>query len=294
MVIVRLVGGVGNQLFQYAAARSLAVRHRVNLKLDITPFDAYKLHKYSLSNFNIQEELATCEEIERIKSGVGINKWLSFMWYFRVNRTAYYRQPVFTENVLGPFDPNIFKTPKNIYLDGYWQSEKYFFDIQDIIRTEFTTKPNHSLQTQQIAEHITNVQSVSIHIRRGDYVSNPETNRVHGACNLDYYHRCIAKIRENIVSPHFFVFSDDPKWVINNLRIAAPITYVTHNDASRNYEDLHLMSLCRHNIIANSSFSWWGAWLNANPNKMILAPRKWFNDASIDTSDLLPDKWLKI
>jgi hypothetical protein len=293
MVIVKLVGGLGNQLFQYAAARRLSVLHQTTLKLDITPFESYKLHRYSLNPFRIQEVFATSEEIAQVK---GISKKRLARIALRLIRRLkpYYRRPVFSETPLRPFDPNILKTPKDVYLDGYWQSEKYFVDIQDIVRREFTIKYEQDRQSHEIAEEIVNTQSVSIHMRRGDYVSNPETRRVHGVCNLDYYKQCVSLIAEKITNPHFFVFSDDPGWATENLRLDYPITFVTHNDATRNYEDLRLMSQCKHHIAANSSFSWWGAWLCTCPGKIVIAPKRWFKEPGLDTRDLLPEGWIKV
>ena len=136
--------------------------------------------------------------------------------------------------------------------------------------------------------------NIILPLRRGDYVSNPETRRVHGVCNLDYYRQCISLITERITNPLFFVFSDDPGWIIEKLRLDYPTTFVIHNDAARNYEDLRLMSLCRHHIIANSSFSWWGAWLCTCPGKIVMAPKRWFKELSRDTRDLLPESWQRI
>lgn len=293
MVIVRLIGGLGNQLFQYAAARRIAQRRNLPLKLDISGFESYKLHAYSLKHFCIREEFATPEEIAEVK---GTSKKGLAKLAFRLGRKLkpYYRWSVFREPHFGPFDPNIMKTPDQVYLDGYWQSEKYFVDIQDVIRREFTVKYEQDRQSRAMAEKIARIQSVSIHVRRGDYVSNPRTNQILGTCGLDYYEQCVKRIAEQILFPHFFVFSDDPRWVTENLRLDYPATLVTHNDAARNYEDLRLMSMCKHNVIANSSFSWWGAWLNANPTKIVIAPRKWFNAPSLDDRDLLPDGWVRV
>ncbi len=293
VVIVRFVGGLGNQMFQYAAGRRLSLLHQVPLKLDIGAFEHDELRRYSLSPFRIQEEFATPEDIEKVK---GTSKRGLARIIFRLSQKLkpYYKRSIFAESTLSPFDPNIMETPKHVYLDGYWQSESYFIDIQEVIRREFAVKYEQDRQSREIAEQIANTQSVSIHVRRGDYVSNPKTRRVHGVCNLDYYRKCISLITEKITSPHFFVFSDDPGWVVENLRLDYPATLITHNDATRDYEDLRLMSMCKHNIIANSSFSWWGAWLNANPDKIVLAPRRWFNDSSLDTRDLLPEDWIKV
>ena len=296
MVIVRLLGGLGNQMFQYAAARNLSIRHRTTLKLDISGFESYRLREYSLHPFHVQEEFAMPEEVAQIKAPP---RGRLSRFALRVRRriigpVPYYRQPVFSEPVLGPFDSNIMKTPRDVYLDGYWQSEKYFADIRDVIRREFTVRHEQDRQSQEIAAQITATQSVSIHVRRGDYVSNPHTSQVHGVCGLDYYRRCVDVVAETIPYPHFFVFSDEPRWVTENLRLDCPTTFVSHNDVSRGYEDLRLMSLCKHNILANSSFGWWAAWLNTNPNKLVIAPKQWFTDPSLDARDLLPDEWIKV
>lgn len=293
MVIVRLIGGLGNQLFQYAAARRLSILHQTTLKLDISAFEHYELRRYSLGSFRIQEVFATPEEIAEVK---GTSKKGLAKIAFRLIRKLqpYYRRPVFRQPRLRPFDPNIMKTPKHVYLDGYWQSEKYFVGIQDVIRREFTVKVEQDSQSRKIAEQIASAQSVSIHVRRGDYISNPRVSQVHGVCGLDYYKRCGQLIADTLGPSHFFVFSDDTDWVTQNLHLDYPTTLVTHNDATKDHEDLWLMSMCQHNIIANSSFGWWGAWLNVNPSKIVLAPRRWFNDPSLDTRDLLPDGWIKV
>lgn len=299
MVIVRLIGGLGNQMFQYAAARRLSILHQTTLKLDITAFENYKLRRYGLKPFNIQEVFATPQEIALFKgpSKKGLPRKV-----FRLGQKLRLlpRKAVFSEPGFSPYNPNILKTPKDVYLQGSWQSEKYFVDIEDVIRREFTVKVEQDPQSREIAEQIMGTHSVSIHVRRGDYVLNRRIKRVHGTCSLDYCSQCVSLIAEKITRPHFFVFSDDPSWVTENLRFDYPTTFVTHNDATRDYEDLRLMSMCKHDIIANSSFSWWGAWLNANPDKIVLAPRKWFNEPDkddprdLDTRDLFPDGWIKV
>ena len=299
MVIVKLTGGLGNQLFQYAAARRLSILHQTTLKLDIAPFEHYRKRKYSLAAFHIQEAFATREETTALKGASGR---LMSKIVFRLSQRLkpYYRRSVFREPVARPFDPNILKTPKDVYLDGYWQSERYFEDIRDVIRREFTIRYKQDQKSEEIAEKIANTQSVSIHVRRGEYVSNPEINRIHGTCSLEYYEECVRLIAKEIMTPCFFVFSDDPQWTVENLRLDYPTDFAptlsfTHNDPTRSYENLlWLMSMCKHNITANSSFSWWGAWLNANPNKIVLAPRRWYDDTSFDTRDLFPAGWIKV
>lgn len=290
MVIVRLIGGLGNQLFQYAAARSIAHAHGVPLKIDITPFSKYKLHKYSLGVFNITAEVAAPEEIARVQcrdSLASLCKWLPALIQ------PYYRRPIVKERSFS-FDKNIFNVDDDVYLDGYWQSESYFKEIEAIIRRELTVGTAPDAENRRVAEAITKSQAVSLHVRRGDYVANSKMNKIFGTCSLAYYRAAAERIAGQMVQPHFFVFSDDPEWVRNNLQLEYETSYVTHNDADKNYEDLRLMSLCRHHIIANSSFSWWGAWLNPDKNKIVISPDKWFLSGNFDTKDIIPSSWIKL
>ncbi len=290
MVIVKLIGGLGNQLFQYAAARRISYINGLPLKIDISPFATYKLHKYSLSPFNIIGEIASPDELAKVKCTRGFGgAWQRLTAKFY----PYYRRPIVQEQFFH-FDPNILKVSGNVYLDGYWQTERYFKDIEQIIRREFTIKLEPDAVNRRMAEIITNANSVSIHVRRADYVNNASTNKIHGTCPLEYYREGTEIIARQTPNPHFYVFSDDPVWVQKNLPINYTTTYVTHNDADKNYEDLRLMSLCRHNIIANSSFSWWGAWLNSNPMKIVIYPHRWFNETNINIEDLMPETWMGI
>lgn len=290
MIITRLIGGLGNQLFQYAAARHLSEIHRTTLKLDISGFETYKLHKYSLGHFNIQENFATLEEITALtvrRQGI-VERVLNRILH-RPPKPA----PTYVQEKHFHFDPEIPNLPDGVYLDGYWQSEKYFADIADILRQEFTVKTLPAGKDKELAEWMASCESVSLHIRRGSYLY-PPYNAVHGICSLDYYFSCVEYLTQTVKHPHFFIFSDEPKWVHDNLKLPYPTTYVDHNSADRDYEDLRLMSLCRHNIIANSSFSWWGAWLNGNLDKLVVAPRGWLMDTSHNISDILPDAWIKV
>jgi hypothetical protein len=192
------------------------------------------------------------------------------------------------------FDPDFFAVPDNVYLEGYWQSENYFKTIENAIKSEFTLKEDPDPQNALLSEKILGSNSVSIHIRRGDYVHNPVTFDYHGVCSLEYYHSAIDTIAKKISNPHFYIFSDDSLWVKQNLGINYPHTYVTHNQGLKDYMDLWLMKLCRHHIIANSSFSWWGAWLCSNPGKIVIAPKQWFNNPDVNTDDLIPNTWLRL
>lgn len=291
MIIVKLIGGLGNQLFQYALGRHLAEIHGTELKFDITGFEEYKLHSYSLSHFNIIENFATKEEVvgfQKYKRKPG-KHW--FLYNKFIAERKYIQQRQFH------FDPRILRTGNNIYLDGDWQTEKYFKDIERIIRKEITVKTPISGKDKEVALAIAATTSVMMHIRRGDYVSDPVSNEYFGTQGLDYYKKAIAVIAEKVRDPHVFVFSDDHAWVKENIKLGVPTTYVDHNGADKNYEDLRLMSLCKHHIIANSSFSWWGAWLSQNPDKIVIGPKRWFNNPkkkTTSTEDVLPREWVRI
>jgi len=292
MIVVRLIGGLGNQLFQYAVARNLAEIHRTVLKIDISGFEIYKLHKYSLWPFNIQEHFASLEEVAALTQKRGIVERVMTRALRRPPKLA---PPYIRERYLH-FDPDILNLPDSIYLDGYWQSEKYFIDIAPIIRQEFTVKTRQRDKNKELAELIASCEAVSIHIRRGDYVSNPNTNKVYSTCDLDYYFRSMENLTRTVKHPHLFIFSDEPEWARDHLKLPYPTTIVAHNGADKNYEDMRHMSFCKHQIIANSTFSWWGAWLNKNPNKIVIAPKKWFKDPikHKETKDLIPNSWIRI
>lgn len=296
MIIVKLMGGLGNQMFQYAAARRLAYIRNTPVRLDVSWFNNIEnidtSRRYELHVFNIKEDFVLSEEVEnfkRVKKGVfsrALKKLTSAV--SASNQSTWIRERYFH------FDPAILKLPDNVYLEGYWQSEKYFLDSEWIIRKEFAVRTEPGELNRQIAEIIKNTESISVHVRRGDYVTNPTTSQYHGSCSTDYYCEAVGKVVSQVQHPHFFIFSDEPDWVRENITLPFPVTYIDHNGADKACEDMRLISLCKHHIIANSSFSWWGAWLCANPDKMVFAPKKWFNKTGKNTADLLPDSWHKI
>ncbi len=291
MIIVKLIGGLGNQMFQYAVGRHLAIRNESILKLDISGFKNYTLRNYDLNHFDIQENIATLEDLSRVlfPSGKPIHKIEKYlkMKFANVQKIQYIKEQDIN------FHPAILSLGDNTYLDGYWQSEKYFSDIEDVIRKEFTVKSKPDPINESYLGEIRDCESVSVHVRRGDYVSNPTTAQVHGFLGLGYYQKALSIILENTDRPHFFVFSDDLEWAEGNIKTDAPITYVKYNGA-KNYEDLRLMSACKHHIIANSSFSWWGAWLSPDREKIVIAPRRWFKSDRLNARDLIPESWHKI
>jgi hypothetical protein len=293
VVIVRLTHGLGNQLFQYAAGLCLAVHHGTDLRLDITALkEVRKDQPFRLNSFCIDEKLASSEDIAAFPGAQGD---LVGRARYTIERifNPYYRCSTFIERGF-TFDPNLFRSQKDVYLFGYWQSEKYFSGIRGTLLKKLELRGEMSLESQRIAKMISETRAISVHVRRGDYANNPATRKFHGTCSREYYENCASLIKERIPDACFFVFSDEPDWARQNLNIGDKITYITSNVPSRPHEDLKLMSMCEGHIIANSTFSWWGAWLNRNPNKIVLAPRKWFNEAPNDTRDLIPDGWIRI
>jgi Glycosyl transferase family 11 len=293
-VIARLIGGLGNQMFQYAAGRALALRHRARLKLDVSGFERHGLRRYELQSYPVATSIATPQEIATCEQSAAGGRKAMFRSVRRMlgltlpPSTRHYREPHFH------FDAALAKQCLPVLIDGYWQSECYFADAADVIRGELTPRAPLEPANAAMAAEIGRVEAVSLHVRRGDYVSNAHTNAYHGVCSLDYYRAAVEHIKARTSKPHLFVFSDDRDWTRANLRSDLPTTFVDANPPERGFRDMQLMSRCRHHIIANSSFSWWGAWLNPSPFKIVVAPQRWFAAGPNDTRDLLPTNWVRL
>lgn len=290
MIISHIIGGLGNQMFQYAAGRSLSLERDQSLRLDITGFSGYGLHQgFELGRvFNSSTEIATEPDVRNI---LGWQFLSGFRRVWARPGMAAFRRDGFVVEPHFHYWSEINCVPQDCYLVGYWQSEKYFQTHTSEIRADFTFKPSLSDRNAKLAEQITQVNAVSLHVRRGDYVNNAKTNATHGVCSLDYYRAAIQHVSDRVTCPYFFIFSDDIAWVKDNLKMDMPCQYVDHNQDKESYNDMHLMSLCRHHIIANSSFSWWGAWLNPNLEKIVVAPKKWFANQN-NVKDLFPQGWV--
>jgi len=309
MIITKLHGGLGNQLFQYAIGRQLAIRNSSELKLDISPFRDYKLHKYAIHHFNVNATLATESEVAAYRAlrnpPLGSRAFAALSRFFHsltgqpacVTPTALIHAHRSRRYVVeGPliFQPQIPDLPDNTYLDGYWQDERYFRDIASTIRHEFTVNTPPTPENVDLAQMIASVESVSVHVRRADYVTNPSTMAFHGVCRQSYYATCVSSVLHRVPNAHFFVFSDDPAWAKAHLALGGPATFVSANNADSNYEDLRLMSLCHHHITANSSFSWWGAWLNTRPDKIVLCPENWLVNKQSGLQEIAPPAWERV
>jgi len=292
MIITHIIGGLGNQMFQYAAGRALTIAKEVSLLLDVSDLDQYPLHHgFELSRvFPITAEVATREDLRQLLGWRAHS--LAFRILCRKPLSRFRRRSLVIEPHFNYWD-SIRDVPEDCYIRGYWQSEKYFENIAGIIRRDFDFSSPMGSANQESAKRINSCNSVSLHVRRGDFARESKTLSIHGLCSIDYYHRAIACITENIKDPEFFVFSDDMRWARTHLRIAHPIHYMQGNLGVDSFKDMRLMALCRHHVIANSSFSWWGAWLNPNQKKIVVAPKQWFATEQ-NTNDLLPRDWIRL
>ncbi len=266
MIVVKLKGGLGNQMFQYAAGRALAIRAGTELLLDANTYSQSYNREFGLDKFCIKARIATDQDLAPWP------KWQRkpSEWLQRLGiRTRRYR-----ELKLG-FDPKWPSLGDDLYIEGYFQSEKYFSEIKDVLVSDFQLKAQLSAENQRIADQIKNSESVMIHVRRGDYVSSPKAAEKHGACGIEYYRHAIEKIESSVDSPQFFIFSDDLDWVRENIPLPGDPVYVDGNQHTPEV-DIGLMALGKHFVIANSSFSWWGAWLSCADDNVVVSPAPWF------------------
>jgi hypothetical protein len=293
MVIVRLAGGLGNQMFQYATGFCLAKMRDVELRVDLTWFETHQLHQgFELDKvFRANVVQPSTREYRLVLGWMGMKHLRSLLG--RRSLRLFRPRSLITEPHFH-FWPEFFTAPADAYIDGYWQSEKYFLPAADLVRQTYTFAGPLYGRNAELSARIAESHSVAVHIRHGDYLYDPTINSVHGMSTLEYYEAAIQRIIARIGKPHFFIFSDDVKWARANLHVDHPCCYVEHNRGAESYNDMRLMSLCRYHIIANSSFSWWGAWLSTNPQKEVIAPAQWFRNQGIITSDLVPERWTRI
>ncbi len=294
MIIVKLMGGLGNQMFQYAAGLSLAQNKKTELFIDDSFLIAETNNLYTKRNlelqcFNLDIKIALEKDIKRFN----ITRSSKYIRSLQRNFPFLFSNLYAAESGM-MFQKEFFNFPKNTYLDGFWQSEKYFKNIESILEKRFTPKETPNSENKDWLKKITERESVSLHIRRGDYIMSKSSQEHHGNLILSYYINALNIIKSKYSNIEVFVFSDDLDWCKENLNLKFNTHFVDANQKSNFHFDLFLMSHCKHNIIANSSFSWWGAWLNKNPEKIVIAPKDWFNDKSINTQDLIPVKWIRV
>ncbi len=294
MIIVKLLGGLGNQMFQYAVAKVIAEKHGVPVKMDLRGLYAGEdiRTKYELGIFGIPERQATRKE---------------YFPFFRQTRFGSRRlweiekkirkiKSVRGENF--EYKPEIIEqsTP-NMYLAGLFQSEKYFAHRRKMILDLYKFPDFDEKINREVARYIQQDNSIAIHIRRGEFANDPKFRKLIGTPPLDFYYNAVDYIVKRVKTPVFYIFSDDPGWVFKNFSLPYPYKIVNWNTGGKHWRDMQLMSLCKHNIISNSTFSWWGAWLNQNPDKIVIAPKRWFWgewDKRFNTKDLIPETWIKL
>lgn len=292
MIISKIISGLGNQLFQYAIGKQLALKNDVELKLDISFFENQNLRSYKLYPFNIDAEVIKPNEladflIPYTKTTVPYKIYRKFEQLLPRSKRI-----IFQEQHDWLFDNNLSKVSSDTYIIGYWQNHKYFENLNSEIFEELTIKP---IYLEDIKNYINLIQSdrnsVSVHIRRGDYITDKEAYNLMGVMPISYYKQAIDFIRTKKKDATFYFFSDDLDWVKRNFK-DSKFQFI---DGKTDYADLHLMHNCKHNIIANSSFSWWGAFLNRNPEKIVIAPKQWVKPDDINKNiEIVFPSWIKI
>jgi len=290
MIYTRITGGIGNQLFNYTLGRYLAEKHKVELVLDISWFRQFPYRTYDLDRFNITGRIPTLYE----RAGLWQMRDTQPNKYNRVAKRFTKLLPHITyarEKSLH-FDPTMLSLPDNTYIAGNWQSLNYFKDIEDIIRAELTLK-TPSDYFAKVKQQMESCNSIALHVRRGDYAYTQKIKDSMGLCSPQYYQSAVEYIAARVPNSTIFVFSDDLPWVKANLSFAYPVIYIEHPE-KKDYEEPLIMAAAKHQIISNSTFGWWGAWLNQNPGKIVCAPSKWLADDSQGQPDIVPSGWIRM
>jgi len=289
MIIVKIYGGMANQLFQYAAGYALSLHHAAPLKLDISYFqekNSDTKRAFALDKFAIDYELASQEEIDQVFKF----RFIDYAWNKLVpiaNKRFY------GEKKLG-FNERFFELPKSVYLRGYFQSDKYFLNCKRSLFEQYKIKTNNFPHLLPLAATLSNTNTVALHIRLGDYL-NPTLSGIMAPFNADYYKKAMEQIQKNISNPKFYIFSDQIQLAKDLLNLnEVDAIFVDESITKNAEEDFYLMQSCQHQIIANSTFSWWAAYLNENNHKIVIAPTKWYKDHFGDATHLYPDNWVVI
>ncbi len=283
MNIIWIDGGLGNQMFQYALALKQQQMGKT-VKIDVTKYATHHWHNdFELDRvFGLDCSFASPQEIKKL-GYLKANRWTELL-----RRTPFKKNTVYTHEEY-TYDSHVLDLD-GYYIEGYWQSEKYFSDVEEVIRKNYHFPEFRENWQKELAQSMEEAHSVSVHIRRGDYLDYPLLN---GICTLDYYRNAMNIFRTRYNgNVRFYIFTNDFEWTKEQFT-DEDCYFVQGNTGKESYRDMQLMSLCEHNIIANSSFSWWGAWLNANKEKTVIAPERWIN-LEEDTSAVVPENWMKM
>tara|TARA_Y100000385_G_C13068685_1_gene627938 strand:+ start:632 stop:1495 length:864 start_codon:yes stop_codon:yes gene_type:complete len=284
MVIVKFIGGLGNQMFQYAFYRFLE-SHNIEVSADISDYKTYNLHNgFEIEEiFNIHIKKASSVEILRVKDG-------SRKLIKRLRRKLFGLKS--THIIQNHFTLDLLKKNNSFYFDGYWQSEPYVFPVKEIVKKEFLFNNEMNEDNSKVLKEIQSSLSISLHVRRGDYLKKENIN-IYAQCKQIYYETAINFFEKKYKDVSFFVFSDDIDWVKKNLSFSSNYTFIEHNTGKNSFEDLRLMSSCKHHIIANSSFSWWGAFLGQDTSETI-CPKLWWVDEKRNKDIFIPESWIRL
>ncbi len=296
MIVVRLKGGLGNQMFQYALGRILSIKNNTELAFNIEAYEDksprmfksnFAIRDYDLEVFNIKGRIAKKSEIPLLYRMYGKGKLMVLIDAVRRRVFKHKAQELYTQR----FNPYMLSLDKNSYIDGFFQSPKYFIGYEDIIRQDFTLRNQPAPAIQELYQDIMSHESLCIHVRRGDFVGN----RDHDVLPPDYYNKAISILEKQVNIGKIFIFSDDIQWCKDNMNFNYPTFFVTEEYCGERGEGhMYLMSAGKNFIIPNSTFSWWGVWLSENKNKKVVAPKIWTKDPNTDMGDLILEDWITI
>jgi len=301
MIVVQLTGGLGNQLFQYAFACHLAHLNQCELMIDSSQVasrsDLAHRRQFKLDHFRINAPVVDWNPpAERSFDHGGIKYSRSRIpWFRNLLGHKHYLNELKESHF--HYDSSALQQRGDFYVTSYWQSHRYFDAIADIIRSDLHLREPLAELHRAIRDQIQSTpNSVAFIVRRGDFANHPHHSKFHGCCPPEYYEQALDLIKSRVAKPHLFVFSDDIPWVRQNFLFDLPVTFMDHayDHSDYDYVDLYFISCCRNHIIANSTFGWWGAWLSSFEDGIVLAPKRWFLDESINTSDLSPPQWYRI
>ena len=291
MITIRLKGGMGNQMFQYAFGRSISTKLNTDFQLDLSSLldrskGDFVYRDYDLDIFNVQPKFTTPPDLLRTMYRIKSSKLSKLVKQQATWGKSYVKEKHFhlvKEVIDHPTD--------NTLYDGWWQSGKYFDAVAHTIRKEFTFVDPIIAQSKALFEKIQQTNAICLNVRRTDFLKVSALNTT----NLDYFLNAAKYMAQQVDQPHFYIFSDDIEWSAANIKLDHPTTVVRHEHKGRKFGNyLQLMIACKHYIIPNSSFAWWSTWLNPSKEKIVVAPKNWFHDSPFDTSDLVPQNWIRL